>query len=262
MNKIDKQIQKIKAEGRLGLMTHIVVGYPDLDRSMELIKVMADSGVDFIELQIPFSDPMADGPTIMQANKVALDNGTTPAQVMRFMGEASKQVDIPLLFMGYYNIIYNYGIEKFCLEARSKGATGLIFPDIPLDEEVNEGFLEHANKNDLYPIRLLSPASTDERIQKNSELAQGFVYYVGRKGITGSKNELDPELADNLKLVKKYIEVPIAVGFGISTPEHIQQLKTHAEIAVIGSAVLNKYSESGFDINAVSQYLKELVAAL
>lgn len=262
MNKIDKQLKKIKEEGRLGLMTHIVVGYPDLQRSLELIKVMAEVGVDFIELQIPFSDPMADGPTIMQANKKALDQGVATADAMEFMRKASDQVDIPLLFMGYYNLVFNYGVERFCADASVNGASGLIFPDIPLDEESYEDYLKYTGENNLYPIRLLSPASTEERIKLNADIAKGLIYFVGRKGITGSKNELDPNLAQNLEVVKKHIDIPIAVGFGISTPEHINQLKGHAEIAVVGSAVINEYRESGYNLRIVRQYLEKLVDAL
>lgn len=243
-NKIDVQIKQIQKEKRVGIMTHIVIGYPSIKESMELLKVMIKAKVDFIELQIPFSDPMADGPTIMKANKGALENGVTIKDCMNFMAEASKITDIPLLFMGYYNLIYNYGVEKFMKDAKKAGAWGLIFPDIPLEEEEYEDYLKYSKKYDLYSIRVLSPASNEKRIKKNAKVSQGFVYFVARKGITGAKKEMDKELKKNINKLKKHIKIPIAVGFGISSREQVKKVGENAEIAVIGSAVLDLYKNS------------------
>ncbi|MFA6106540.1 MAG: tryptophan synthase subunit alpha [Patescibacteria group bacterium] len=261
MNKINSQLNKIKRENRLGLMTHIVIGYPSLKESLGLAKLMARLGVDFIELQLPFSDPMADGPTIMAANKAALDNGTKVKDCFKVMKELSRQVDIPLIFMGYFNTVHSYGAEKFCCDARQAGASGLIFPDIPLEEEKEEHFIKSAKMNNLIPIRLLSPASTPLRMKKNAEVADGFLYFVGRKGTTGAKARLDSELNFHLKKLKKYFNIPIAVGFGISKPEHIRALKGRAEIAVIGSACLNAYDSSpkGQGLKAMEKFLKPLI---
>ncbi|MFA6393841.1 MAG: tryptophan synthase subunit alpha [Patescibacteria group bacterium] len=261
MNKINSQLNKIKQQNRLGIMTHIVIGYPNLKESLSLAKLMAGLGVDFIELQLPFSDPMADGPTIMAANKAALDNGTRVRDCFKAMKELSEQVNIPLIFMGYFNTVHSYGAEKFCCDAQKAGASGLIFPDIPLDEEKEEGYIAAAKKNNLIPIRLLSPASTPERMKKNSKVADGFLYYVGRKGTTGVKAELDSKLNIHLKELKKYFKIPIAVGFGISKPEHIKSLKGKAAIAVIGSACLNAYDKApkGEGLKAVENFLAPLI---
>ncbi|MEA2065043.1 MAG: tryptophan synthase subunit alpha [Patescibacteria group bacterium] len=244
MNKINLQLEKIKRENRVGIMAHIVCGYPNLDESRKFIKLMADCGVDFIELQIPFSDPMADGPTIMQANQSALNNGIKVKDCFDLMKKMSREVEIPLIFMGYYNTVFNYGVEKFCENARKAGCSGLIFPDIPLEEENSEHFIKYVEENNLILIRVLSPASTIERIKKNVKTADGFLYFVGRKGTTGQKSALDENLSANLKKIKKYFKIPIAVGFGISEKKHIQTLKGEAEIAVIGSAVLNTYNSA------------------
>ncbi|MFA6171647.1 MAG: tryptophan synthase subunit alpha [Patescibacteria group bacterium] len=262
MNKINLQLEKIKKENRLGLMTHIVIGYPTIKESLNLVKLMARLGVDFVELQIPFSDPMADGPTIMKANKKSLDNGTRVRDSFRAMKELSRQVEIPLLFMGYFNVVLNYGVEKFCRDAEAAGASGLIFPDIPLEEEAEEHYIRHAKNNNLIPIRLLSPASTAERAKKNAKVAGGFLYYVGRKGTTGVKSSLDRSLNKHLKEIKRYIHIPIAVGFGISKKEHLQSLKGKAELAVIGSACLNAYTEAraGQGLKAVEKFLGALIA--
>lgn len=261
MNKINLQLNKIKQENRVGIMTHIVCGYPNLEESKKIIRLMAKCGVDFIELQIPFSDPMADGQTIMRANQTALDNGIKVKDCFKIMKEMSREVEIPLIFMGYYNTVFNYGVEKFCKDAYEAGCSGLIFPDIPLEEEKNENFIKYAEKNSLIAIRVLSPASTVERIKKNAKVADGFLYFVGRKGITGQKNLLDKNLSANLKKVKKYFKIPIAVGFGISEKKHIQALEGEAEIAVIGSAVLNAYNSApkGQELKSVENFLKNLI---
>jgi tryptophan synthase alpha chain len=259
MNNINKQLNKIKKSKKLGFMTHIVIGYPNLEESKRLVIEMADSGVDFVELQIPFSDPMADGPTIMQANKVALDNGITVDNAFDLMSKLTAKIKIPLLFMTYFNIVFNYGVEQFCKDAQQAGAAGLIIPDIPIEEEINEKFLKYCQKYNLIAVRLLSPVSTVDRIKKNSKIADGFVYFISRKGITGSKTELDKDLSKNISTLKKYIKNPIAVGFGISKIEHIQVLKKYADIAVIGSEIINVYNNAKKDkIKAVGDFLRKM----
>jgi len=261
MNKIQLQLNLIKKQNRLGLMTHIVIGYPSLKESLSLAKLMAGLGVDFIELQLPFSDPMADGPTIMAANKAALDNGTRVNDCFKAMKELSGEVNIPLIFMGYFNTVHSYGAEKFCRDAKKAGTSGLIFPDIPLEEEKEEHYIGSAKKHGLIPVRLLSPASTPLRMKKNASIADGFLYFVGRKGTTGAKARLDSELNLHLRKLKKYFKIPIAVGFGISKPEHIRALKGRAEIAVIGSACLNAYDRApkGEGLKAVEKFLAPLI---
>ena len=260
MNTIARQLQKIKAENRLGLMTHIVVGYPSLAESRKLVLAMAEGGADFIELQIPFSDPVADGPVLMRANQVALANGATVAQALELMANLSSQAKIPLLFMTYFNIAHHYGVAKFCQAAANAGASGLLVPDMPLDEEPNEQFIKAAEENGLTAIRLLSPASNERRIKLNAAIAKDFIYFVSRKGITGAQAELDPELRDHLKRVKKFSDLPLAVGFGISSPAHVAALKGWAEIVVVGSAAVNVYdqAETGNKIEAVKDFISGL----
>lgn len=261
MKIIVAQLQKIQSEKRLGLMTHIVVGYPSIDESRALVMAMAEAGVDFIELQIPFSDPVADGPTLMQANQIALEGGVTVRAAMELMAELAPRVGIPLIFMTYFNIVHHYGAERFCADAAAAGASGLIVPDIPLDEEPQEHFISATEKHDITAVRLLSPASTEHRLKLNAGLAKDFVYFVSRKGITGAQSELDSELRSHLQRVKQFITVPLAVGFGISKPEHLETLKGHAEIAVIGSAVLNAYNQAGpgKGVGAVKNFISGLV---
>lgn len=239
-NAIDTQINKIKQSKKIGLMTHVVVGYPTLDATEAIVNTMIKAGVDFIELQIPFSDPLVDGPAMMHANDIALENGTKTQDAFDLAQKLTKEFDIPFLFMGYYNSLFSRGIKLFCKQASDVGVSGLIFSDIPPEEEEKEGYLEACKSHDLYPIRLVSPASTDERLRINARVAKGFVYCVSRLGVTSAQSELDPRLEEYLKRVKKYFPtIPLAVGFGISKPEHIRALSKKAEIAIVGSAVID-----------------------
>lgn len=260
MNLIDKKLSEIKINKKIGLMTHVVVGYPSLEETIDIVKVMAESDVDFVELQIPFSDPLADGPTIMKACEESLKNGTKVKDAFRIMKELSSQVSIPLLFMSYYNTVYQYGIEKFCKDAKEAGASGLIVPDMPVDEEEEEHFYRFAKQYDLHTIQVLSPASTKERLEKNAKIANGFVYCTARQGITGAKKELDPTLVAYLNQVKNFISTPLAVGFGISKREHIKALQDVANIAVIGSAIIDviRKSDKVERRNAVKAFLSDL----
>lgn len=265
MNKIDEQLEKIKAEKRIGLMTHVVVGYPSLEETISLVKLMEKSGVDLVELQIPFSDPLADGPTIMKACEASLKNGTKVKDAFRISTELSKQVSIPLLFMAYYNTAFRYGTKKFCIDAKKAGISGLIVPDMPIEEEDQEHFMKYCIDAGLHHVRVISPSSTDERLAKNSKVANGFVYFTARQGITGAKNSLDPKLISNLKKVRKVFKVPIAVGFGISKKEHIQAIKPYADIAIVGSAIIDIInsapikSGTGKDYpERIENFLKEL----
>ncbi len=244
MNSIDKKLEKIKQEKRLGLMTHVVVGYPSLYLTESLVKVMEDAGVDFIELQIPFSDPLADGPTIMKACEKALANGTKVKDAFDLAKRLSKKAKIPLLFMAYFNTVFKYGTKKFCLDAKKAGISGLIVPDMPLEEEKEEHFMKYCLEADLYHIRVISPSSTAERLKKNADVAKGFVYCTARQGITGTEKGLDSKITSFLKNVRKYFNIPIAVGFGIGSKERIKQIKPYADIAVIGSAIIEIINSS------------------
>lgn len=255
MNLIDKQLLRIEKEKRLGLMTHLVIGYPSLEITQSLVKVMEEAGVDFIELQIPFSDPLADGPTIMRACEKALENGIKVQDAFELANRFSKQIKIPLLFMAYYNTVFKYrrglfsrelenGTKKFCQDAKRVGISGLIIPDIPLEEEHQEHFIKYCKDVGLKNIRVVSPASTTERLKKNAQVANGFIYCTARQGITGTQKGLDPEITLFLENVKKYFNIPIAVGFGISNKDRIEMIKPFADIAIIGSAIIEVINNS------------------
>lgn len=260
MNRIDQRLEYLKNKKKMGLMTHVVVGYPSLTDTVALVTAMAEGGADFIELQIPFSDPLADGSTIMQACEQSLAHGTKVKDAFSVMKKLSDAVQVPLLFMSYYNIIFRYGVEKFCRDAMEAGASGLIVPDMPLDEENEEHFYEYAKKYNLYTIQVVSPASTQERLLKNANTANGFIYCTARQGITGAKKDLDPTVKDYLKNIKDIFSVPVAVGFGISSREHITSLHGVADIAIVGSALIDvvKNTDKKDRIDAVKKFITDL----
>lgn len=239
MNIFDKQLDKIKKSTRIGIMAHVVIGYPSLKSTVDLVKVMAESGVDIVELQIPFSDPLADGPTIMRACEQSLESGTRVKDSFEIMKELSAQVEIPLLFMSYYNPVFKYGVDLFCQDAERAGAAGLIVPDMPIEEESEEHFFAACKKYGLSNIRVVSPASTEERFKKNAEVGNGFIYCTAKQGITGASDKLNPEISEYLQRARKHFDIPIAVGFGISNHDQIKQLVPYADIAIVGSAVID-----------------------
>lgn len=261
-NRIAEKLAELKAQKRPGLMTHTVIGYPNLETTVNLVQDMEAAGVDLVELQIPFSDPLADGPTIQRACEAAIENGTKVSDAFKVAKKLSKTTQLPLLFMTYYNIIYKYGVEKFCADAAEAGINGLIVPDAPLEVAEREGLAESCSKYGLYNIAVLAPTSTDRRLHKNAK-AQGFVYCMSRQGVTGAKQGFDPELGHYLKRVRKHLSVPIALGFGISSRERVQAVLPHTDIAVIGSAVIDIIADSkpaAIRTN-VKRFIAELVQA-
>lgn len=260
MNPIEQQLQNLKQEKRLGLMTHVVAGYPSLNDTRQLVRLMAIEGVDFIEIQIPFSDPLGDGPIIRAANTIALNNGVKVSDIFQLTKELTSQVKIPMFFMTYLNIVYAYGLKKFCKDAKDVGIRGLIIPDYNLDFEEREHFEEFVKENELILIRFTSLGSSTERLVNFAKNANGFVYCFSSYGVTGTRNKLDIRLIAHLQKLRGIFSQPLAVGFGISTPEHLQELKGQADIAVVGSALITEFNQGG--LLAVQKKLQELKKVL
>jgi tryptophan synthase alpha subunit len=265
---IDDRLKVLEKQSRVGLMTHVVVGYPSVDRTVEIVETMADAGVSFVELQIPFSEPVADGPSITLANQDALTgfHRTRVSECFEAMSTLSRKVDIPLLFMTYYNTVFKMGVDEFC--RRSADAAGLVVPDVPLDEEPVEGYIKACERYGLHHIRLVSPASTDDRLRKNAAIAKGFVYCISRAGVTGvskTREQQDQEMFKYLCRVRTFFDVPMALGFGISNGERIRQIieNVDVEILVVGSAVVEIMRRSPEDeqVLNVRALLDRLVAA-
>lgn len=258
MNTLSERLALIKRGKRLGIMTHVVAGYPTIAESERIILAMERTGVDFIELQIPFSDPIADGPVIMEANDRALQKGTRVADCFRLAARVSRKISAPLLCMTYYNIIHHVGVSRFCERAHRAGLCALIVPDMPVDEESHEGLLAACRKHGLFFIPVLSPTSTDARMKMNA-VSQGLVYCTARAGTTGVRATLPAGLLVYLSRVRRAIRVPIAVGFGISDPSHLRALKGKVDIAVVGSALLSRYDAKG--VPGVRVFLRRMLAA-
>lgn len=251
--RIEETFARLKADGRCGLVAFVTVGYPDVETTLKAVPALIAGGADVIELGIPFSDPLAEGPTIQRSSFRALEQGVTVdtcLEVTRKLRAAG--VTAPLIFMGYYNPVLSYGIERFARDAKEAGADGLIPVDLPPEEsgELHQAFVN----NGLRIIYLLAPTSTDERIRHVGERASGFVYCVSLTGVTGARDELAPEVGDFIARVRKQITLPIAVGFGISQPKHFEAVAKLADAAVIGSAIIDEIARS--DASNVEERLK------
>lgn len=247
-------IEEVFADrGPLRLMTHVVCGYPDFAACRDLMLAMAAAGVDMIEMQIPFSDPLADGPVIMAANQAALDAGVTPAACIEFAARMRREVSLPLLFMTYGNVPLQFGLDRFCRESAAAGISGLIVPDLPVGSD--EGLRREAQAQGLRVIELLSPGMSDERLRLVTKAAQGFLYLTLRVGITGVKGEIDDRGLAMIERVRQTSTLPLAAGFGLKAVEHLRLLAGKADMAVIGSHLLNLFNDNG--VAAVGRFCRD-----
>lgn len=241
------------------LMAHIVIGYPSIEANIELIKVMSDAGVDFIELQIPFTDPIADGKTIMNASQIALKNDITVSECFSFaeyIADSFKSIEF--LFMTYYNIVFNSNTTHFIKKSKRVGLYGLIVPDIPPEED-SEDFFSTCKNIGLHPVYVFSPTTSEMRLHKIKEIATGFTYCTSRIGITGAGKKPHQKLKNYVLHAKKILDLPIAVGFGIDSPSKAKVISEFADIVVIGSKIINIIDESGNNFaNHVHKFLSEV----
>ncbi len=225
------------------LMTHIVMGYPSFEDSYEIVKQMVEAGVDLMELQIPFSEPMADGPVILKANQKAIEAGSTVEKCFEFAQRVATDFPIPFLFMSYTNILFKYGMEKFSDRMADINLKGAIVPDLPPEE--GKDYLAAMGKNSLNPIYIFSPETSNERLLYLSDFASGFVYCLARKGVTGKDTTFSEDLTDYLARCRNATDLPLAVGFGVKDKADVDYLKGKADIAVIGSQTIRVVEEKG-----------------
>ncbi len=218
------------------LITHIVLGYPSFEENFETLKTMQDAGVAMAEVGFPFSDPVADGPTMALANTRSLANGTTIVQCIRYAQEFAKKLTIPLIWMTYANIAVQHGVDVFVRDAAKGNAYGIIMPDMPAEE--SQDYVQSCTKNNVHPIFVISPNTSKERLRSIKRQASGFVYCTTRTGVTGVQRSLPQETSTYLEMVKTTMKIPRAVGFGIATKQHIKALQGYAEYAIVGSAVM------------------------
>jgi tryptophan synthase alpha chain len=232
----DAYLKKRMTEKDILLMTHIVLGYPSWETCRQVIESMVEAGVDLMELQIPFSEPMADGPVILQANQKALENGVTVRACLDFAQKVTEIFDIPFFIMSYYNILFKYGVERFAQTLKQSNLMGAIVPDLPPEE--GQEYLEVMKKYGLSPILFFSPTTSDDRMQYIASLAQGFIYCLSRKGVTGADTQFSTDMAGYLARCRRATALPLALGFGIKEKSDIDFIKGKVDIAVIGSQTI------------------------
>jgi tryptophan synthase alpha chain len=252
MSRIKNTFSRLKKRNEAALIPYIMAGDPDLAATKRLILEMEKAGCDIIELGAPFSDPLADGPTIQKAALRSLARNTSVADVLALVADVRRESRIPLILMTYYNLIFRYGEERFAAEAAAAGLDGIILPDLPPEEA--QTLIQAAKKNGLDMIFLLAPTSTPERVKLVSRLSQGFVYYVSLTGVTGARAALPGTVEDSLNKIKTMTEKPVAVGFGISTPDQAAQVAHWgADGVIVGSALVKVIEENGSSPELVAQ---------
>ncbi|OUS10069.1 tryptophan synthase subunit alpha [Gammaproteobacteria bacterium 53_120_T64] len=227
------------------LMTHVVCGYPSFEDNWRELEIMAEFGVDMVELQFPFSEPSADGPLFVKANQQAVADGVRPADCFEFMRKVTEHFSFKVLMMGYYNTAFKMGHESFIKKLSAAGGCGYILPDLPVEEA---GELHALSKpEELAPIVLMTPTNTDVRLKVLGAAAEGFIYAVARKGVTGGHTEMGDDLKAFIAHCRQHTQLPIAVGFGVSQKSDLDFLRGKADIAIIGTAALKAWEDGGED---------------
>ncbi|MFC1990940.1 tryptophan synthase subunit alpha [Chloroflexota bacterium] len=241
------------------LIGYITVGYPDIERTVKAAAILADNGCDIIELGIPFSDPLADGATIQKASYRALQRGVTPQVCLEVARQISQKITTPLVFMTYYNPVFNFGLEAFCRSCNEAGISGLIIPDLPPEEGIELETVTKKHNLDL--IYLLAPTSTEERIATVAERSRGFIYLVSIAGVTGARQALPAELEGFVQRVKQKTEQPVCVGFGISNPEQARRVAAIADGVIVGSRLIQLIEEDD-SLSSLKSFVSGLREAL
>jgi len=258
-NRIDNVFNKLRSNGQKALIPFITCGYPSIDGYMKLFDVLEKNGADIIEIGIPFSDPLADGPVIQEASKIALENGINTDTVMDTIVKIRSKSSIPIVILTYFNTVYRYGIDKFLNRALSAGVDGLIIADLPLEEFYNyESLLSNDYINN---IMLASLTSSKERLYKISNICKGFLYCVAVKGVTGIRDGISSEVKDFLVKLRSITTLPLALGFGISNPEQINEVKKYCDAIIIGSKILSLLLDADdFDkgLSKVEEFMIEI----
>ena len=263
MDRLAQKFSQIENEGRTGLILFLTVGFPDMEATLELVPALAESGADCIELGVPFSDPVAEGDAIQASSFQALRNNVTLDSCIRLAGDLRNRLpDTPLVLMGYYNPILSYGLAAFGQDAQGAGVDGVIVPDLPADE--SGPLLEACRPRGIHVIPLLAPTSTDLRIERACRTASGFIYCVSLTGVTGARQELPPGVFQLLERVRRYTDLPLAVGFGVSRRKHLESIGGHAQAAIVGSALIQVIMTSPREelVGNARRFVRELTAAV
>jgi tryptophan synthase alpha chain len=262
MNRIVERFARLKREARKGFIAYIGAGDPNLEATRQLALAFDQSGVDVLELGVPFSDPLADGLVNQLAAQRGLESGTTPPKVLETVAAIRKQSQIPIVLYIYFNLIHKHGLERFIQDAARAGVDGLLVLDLPPEESGNyETLMRTAGLCNIY---LVAPTTPDDRIELIVKRATGFIYYVSREGVTGMQQKVSDTISQMTAKIRTHTDLPIAVGFGISTPEQAKTVAASAEAIVVGSAIVNQIAEHGKNptlVQKVAAFVTSLAAA-
>lgn len=263
MNRIVERFDQLRQRGQKGFIVYIGAGDPNLDATRELALAFTQAGVDVLELGVPFSDPLADGPVNQLAAQRGLDSGTTPPKVLETVAAIRRDSNLPIVLYIYYNLIHQAGLKQFVADATRAGVDGLLVLDLPPEESGNyEAVMQAAG---LCVIYLIAPTTPDERIALIVKRGTGFIYYVSREGVTGMRSSVSENIGIMTSKIRQHTKLPIAVGFGISNPEQARMVAANAEAVVVGSAVVNQVAAHGKSpalVQEVSQFVKTLADAV
>lgn len=249
MTRIEAKFNELRSEGRKGFIPYITAGDPSLEATEEIILELEHSGSDIIELGVPFSDPMADGPVIQRASERALRNNVSARDCLEIVRRVRQQSEVPIVLFSYLNPLLALGLETLGEQLREAGVDGVLVTDL-VPEEAEE-FISRVRPAGIDTIFLVAPTSTDERIKLVAEASRGFVYAVSRTGVTGVQQSLSEAASDLVERVRRFTELPVAVGFGVSTPEHVAEVWRHADAAVVGSRIVAEIENNAGDPNLV-----------
>ena len=260
MSRIREKFDQLKEQGRKGFVPFVTAGDPSMQASKEIVLTLARSGADIIELGVPFSDPMADGPTIQASSMRALENGATLPGILKMVEEIRTVSDVPIVLFSYLNPLYRYGLEKLADDAAGAGVDGVLVTDL-VDDEARDA-AEMFSRRGIDMIPLIAPTTSDERLESICAAASGFIYAVSRAGVTGTRSETDSAAEKLVRRARRFTETPIAVGFGISTRRQIVEVWEYADAAVVGSAIvaeIERSAESGNVLESVERLVRDLI---
>ena len=249
MSRIAETFERLRPGGCKGFIPFVTAGDPDLTTSLSIVEALAEEGADIIELGMPFSDPMADGPTIQASSQRALANGVTITDVLGLVKDFRSRYETPIVLFGYLNPLLQYDLERFRDDAADVGIDGVLITDVVDDEAA--GISDLLAEKDIDLISLVAPTTSDERLEKIAHYARGFIYAVSRAGVTGARGEMSSAAETLVERVRKYTNLPVAVGFGISTREQVETTWRFADAAVVGSAIVNEIAQSNGPNDAV-----------
>lgn len=237
-SRIAGTLTAIREEGRTALLPFVTAGYPSMETCEAIVHALVEAGADGLEIGIPFSDPIADGPTVQRTSQVALANGTSLRDCIALVGHLRDAgISVPLMLMGYFNPVVKYGLERYVADCAQAGVDGFIIPDLPVEESDRMLSLCRQHQRDL--IFMVAPTSTERRLELVGERGSGFVYCVSVKGVTGARDAVAAGLGDYLDNLRRYMDLPLIVGFGISTPEQVKQVGEHADGSIVASAMID-----------------------